>query len=60
MNLRFQCIEHVFISGLLLGAQKRGENKLSCECNKVITDILGKIEFYVDLENTGKNTQFKT
>ena len=30
-----------------------------CECNKVITDILGKTEFSVDLENTGKNTQFK-
>ena len=28
-----------------------------CECNKVVTDILGKIEFPVDSEN--KNTQFK-
>ena len=32
----------------------------SCECNKVATDILVKSEFFfVDLKNTGTNTQFK-
>ena len=28
------------------------DHKVPCDCNKVATDILGKIEFYVDLENT--------
>ena len=27
--------------------------KSSCECNKVVTDILGKTEFSADLENAG-------
>ncbi len=31
----------------------------SCECKKVVTDILGKIEFLVDLQNSSKNTQIK-
>ena len=31
----------------------------SCECTKVVTDNLGKIEISVDKTNTGKNTQLK-
>ena len=32
-------------------------NRLSYECNKILTDILGKIEFSVDFENTSKTIQ---
>ena len=27
--------------------------KSSCECNKIVSDILGKIELSADLENAG-------
>ena len=30
-----------------------------CECNKFVTDSLGKIKFSIDFENTGQNEQFK-
>ena len=31
----------------------------SCECKKVVSDILGEIEFVVDIENTCKMTHFE-
>ena len=33
--------------------------KLSCECNKVVSDILGETEFLIDTESTGKMTHFE-
>ena len=30
-----------------------------CECNKVVTDILARLSFFDDLENTIYNIQFK-
>ena len=29
------------------------------QCKSVVSDILGEIEFCIDIENTYKNTQFK-
>ena len=34
-------------------------NKLLAQCKSVVSDILGEIEFCIDIENTYKNTQFK-
>ena len=31
----------------------------SCECIEFITDILVKIEFSMDIENTGSNSQLQ-
>ena len=31
----------------------------SYECNKVVIDMLAKLKFSTDLENTGKNARFK-
>ena len=36
------------------GTNRKLQNNPSYECNKVITDILGKFELSVYLENTGK------
>ena len=33
-------------------------NKSSCECKKVVSDILGKIEFLADIKSADKMTHF--
>ena len=38
---------------------RRIENKTSCECKKVVSDILDVIEFVVDIESTCKMTHFE-
>ena len=35
-------------------------NNSSCECKKVISDILGEIKFVVNIENTCKMTHFES
>ena len=40
----------------------RGFTRISvslAQCKSVVSDILGEIEFCIDIENTYKNTQFK-
>ena len=36
------------------------ENNTSCECKKVVSDILGEIEFVVDIKNICKMTHFES
>ena len=35
------------------------QNDSSCECNKVVSDILGEIELFTDIESIGKMAHFK-
>ena len=39
--------------------QKTKQNKTSCECKKVVSDILGEIEFCADIESAGLKTHFE-
>ena len=38
--------------------KKNNNFKSSCECKKVVSDILGEIEFFTDIKNSGKMTHF--
>ena len=43
---------------MAVGVYLERENSLA-QCKSVVSDILGEIEFCIDIKNTYKNTQFK-
>ena len=58
---QYKCVHGKAYLNVLFGSEYivNGYHISSSECNKVVSDILGEIELFTDIESLGKMTDFK-